>query len=178
MCYTARKRKERERVEWKERWIPTFVFPRIHHRIDRIFTLGFHFSLAHAPALSLTLPLDPVQQPLRHCQRDSFPCGGKQCPTHPKSARISFNLCRRLARHHLFSMSSLSRSLCLFSARPLGFFSLSLHIIVFVFLRNCGFAHPVCVDASWWLHICHNARVILLIALGTRRTQKHKLLAT
>lgn len=73
---------------------------------------------------------------------------GKQCPTHPKSARISFNLCRRLARHHLFSMSSLSRSLCLFSARPLGFFSLSLHIIVFVFLRNCGFAHPVCVDAS------------------------------
>lgn len=87
----------------------------------------FHFSLAPCTC-PCPFPF-PFPLPLRHCQRVSFAFGREETkPSPSRLGSVSISVAA-FARHHLFSMSSLRRELCL-SARPFVFFSLSLHIIV------------------------------------------------
>jgi len=160
ILYTTWKREERERVEWKERGIPTFSFPRIHHRIERIFTL--RVSLFTCP-MHLPLPLR-VALPSRHSvivNAIHLHLGGgferHKNKAQPKSTRISFNLCRSLSQaSFVFDVKSEPPSLS-FVPAP--------RILFTLFAYNCvGFPSKIvglralCVDIADGLHICHNAK--------------------
>lgn len=130
-------------------------------------SVDFTFQLPRlAPAPPLSTRPSRSLLPLCHCQPDSFAFERKTkpSPAHPDSGpgpvqrgSVSISVSEP-ARHHLFSMSSLRRGLCILF--PLGGYNC-------VCFRSKLWVLLPCDCGMWIWHICHNGGGTLLITLST-----------